>query len=189
MANENAENIEEEAPLTPKQVDELFDRMQKLLDTLPDMEDKSRKAIRARRATEVVRLGKYHRSEATTLSQIERLFDEHMVARKEALETGDEKHEEEERLVALQLNNQLGYLRGAEENARVNFQQALDESGFKSLEEAETALLSKEELAALEEELDEFQTDYSTTLEACQRTLDAKNTSKKDQPKQGEAEA
>lgn len=154
------------------EVDALFDHMQELVDALPGMEEESRKAVRARSAENVIRFERYRKAQEKTLSQLQERLDAHVAARQEALDAGDSEREESERMKALELGNERGFLLGAVEGSRHEAKKALEESEFESVEEAEAATMPQEELTALEAKLDEFQNDYATTLAACQQALD-----------------
>ena len=160
------------AELAALDADGLFARMQTLVDELPAMEDKGRRAQRAREAAKIDSLAGEQQAHAATLAHLDGLLDEHMAARNEALAAQDGQREESERMTILRLNEQRGYSQGAVENASGTLAHALENSSFQTVEEARGALMPKDELAALEEEVLFFGRDYSQTLAACQKALD-----------------
>lgn len=155
--------------------DALFDHMQKLLDDLPEMEEKGQKLAFARSAEEVLGAASRHKGQKATLDRIDAASEEHVRAREEALAAGDEGRERAEREQILLLGNQRGVRFGAEQSALRELNRILEESPFKNVEEAEAAALSKEDLTALESEIEAFQRDYAETFSACQRIFDVED--------------
>lgn len=150
-------------------VDALFDRMKKLVDLLPSMEEKGRRLLAdaaARRACEAVR---YRKGQERELAYVRELFEEHSKALEAA---GDAEAEERERYATLRFGNQIGIKNGAVASARQAEEDRLAEGGFDGIEAAEARILSDEERDALVRETDAFQEDYRTTLEACRVALD-----------------
>ena len=160
------------AELAALDADALFARMQALVDALPAMEEKGRRAQAAREAAKVDDLARVHRAQAATLEQTERALDVHSQARQEAIAAGDSAREQAERTAVMQLVDQRGLCLGAEQAAREALARALATSPFEVVEAAKAALLPKDELSALETEIATFERDYELTYAACQRTLD-----------------
>ena len=151
----------------------LFGHLAELMDGIPAMEEKGAALGRARAAALVAQRAHEHAGQQAMLDYVQGQIDAHERARAQAIEAGDAAGEERERAQVLLLGNQRGVRYGAEEGARRALADALAESPFATVEEAQAAVLPDEELAALAAEVEAFQRDYAQTLAACQRIEDA----------------
>lgn len=160
------------APDSPE-ADALFAHMEELVDALPAMEAEGDKLARARAAREVARLERYRKGQENELRYIQKKFDEQMAIERAAKESGDDATEENARYNALNLGNQKSIRYGAEQNAAFKVKEALESGGFANLDEARAAELDDDEFVALEQKVEEYRTDYSETLAACQAIVDS----------------
>ncbi|HJF66280.1 MAG TPA: DNA repair protein Rad50 [Slackia equolifaciens] len=160
------------APDSPE-ADALFAHMEELVDALPAMEAEGERLARARAAREVARLERYRKGQEKELQFIQKKFDEQMAIERAAKESGDDAAEENARYNALNLGNQKSIRYGAEQNAALKVKEALQTGGFSDLDEAHAAELDDDEFAALEQKVEEYRSDYSDTLAACQAIVDA----------------
>ena len=142
------------------EVEQAFGRLEHLYAQLPAMEEKGAALARARSAATVAGLAK-----AATYRAAE-------LARADALVAEAEQAAGEARLALMAAGTQRGLRVGPAQNAEQALARALEASPFDTVEEARTALLPAESLAALTAEVEAYQAAYAAALAVCQQLED-----------------
>ena len=166
------------------EVEQAFGRLEHLYAQLPAMEEKGAALARARSAATVDGLAKAAAYRTAELVRADALVTEAeacvreaeaALARSEAAE-GDaaEKaaHLGDLRLALMAAGTQRGLKVGPAQNAEHALARALEASPFDTVEEARTALLPAESLAALTAEVEDYQAAYVEALAVCQQLED-----------------
>lgn len=151
-----------------REEDEVFGRMQGLLDRLPAMQAEQVRLERHHEALQIDRLAQRAEADAQELANID---DE--IARVKGLldaASGGFDAQETDRLqrLVLFLGNQRGYKTAPARNSRSEFDQALGESRFSDSDDCRAAILPPEEAAGRERALCSYRDDYQKSLAACQ---------------------
>lgn len=147
---------------------EIFSRMQELLDRLPAMRVEHARLERHHEAAHIDRLARRAEADMQELATID---DE--IARVQSLvgparEEGDEHEVDRLQRLALFLGNQRGYKVTPAYASKSEFEQALEASSFSSLVDCRAALLPSGEASAREYSLCSYRDEYQRTLAACQ---------------------
>gem|GEM_PF-4443059 len=147
---------------------EIFDRMQKLLDRLPAMQAEQARLERHYEAAHLDRLARRAEADMQELASID---DE--IARVQGLLAsvhdglGGQESDRLQRLI-LFLGNQRGYKAPPAQTSKDEFEQVLSASSFSCHEDCRAALLTSEDVSAYEHALCSYRGEYQRTLAACQ---------------------
>ena len=153
------------------EVEQAFGRLEHLYAQLPAMEEKGTALARARSAATVDGLAKAAAYRAAELVRADALVTE-AEARVSAAEAEGEQAAGEARLARMGAGTQRGLRVGPAQNAEQALARALEASPFDTVEEARTALLPAESLAALTAEVEDYQAAYVEALAVCQQLED-----------------
>lgn len=143
-----------------------FERLQRLVDLLPAMQEKGDRLALARAAQEVLEACRRHQAVRKELDDLDMRALEAVQAAKRAREEGTPASEAE-RLDReyLYFSAMKGFKVGPEQNAA----KALASGGFATVDDAQAAALSAAELEGLAAEVEDYQAAYAETLAACQQ--------------------
>lgn len=144
--------------------DELFARLEVLVQSLPAMEESSQRLARARAADRVRVLAQELAGCEAALALADRQLEMAQRAVADSRAAGDD----EAWRAVLFWGQQRGLRVGPVQNARAALDDALKESGFASEEAAREASLGEDEQRALAEQIECYQRDYAAVLAACQ---------------------
>ena len=147
------------------EADELFARLEVLVQSIPAMEESSRRLDRARAADCVRALAQELASCKAALDLADRQLEDAQGAVESGRAAGDC---EAEREAWLFWGQQRGLRVGPVQNARAALDDALKKAGFASEDAAREAWLDEDEQRALEERIACYQREYSEVLAACQ---------------------
>lgn len=150
------------------EAEQAFERLERLYDQLPAMEEKGAALARARSAAEVDGLARAAAYRAAELARTEVLVTE-AEARVNAAEAEGDAAAREARLALMAAGTQRGLKVAPAQNAERALARALKASPFATVEEARAALLPAESLAALVAEVEAYQADYAEALAVCQQ--------------------
>lgn len=147
-----------------EEADELFARLEALVQNLPAMEESSRRLTRARAADRVHALAQELAGCEAALDLADRQLEMAQRAVTDSRVAGDD----EAWRAVLFWGQQRGLRVGPVQNARAALDDALKEFGFASEEAAREAALAEDEQRALAEQIECYQRDYAAVLAACQ---------------------
>lgn len=147
-----------------------FERLQRLVDLLPAMQEKGDRLALARAAQEVLEACRRHQAVRKELDDLDMRALEAVQAAKRAREEGTPASEAE-RLDReyLYFSAMKGFKVGPEQNAAKALAKALASGGFATVDDAQAAALSAAELEGLAAEVEDYQAAYAETLAACQQ--------------------
>lgn len=149
-----------------------FEHLEQLLNDLPNMTQKSDRVIRAARAEEVLAVNRRYEANKRELDKLDSQLEEVTHATEQATVCKEDPHSVES-LESLQRTRMYyaamrGFKVGPVQNDAQALKEALSSGGFASIEEAQAALLSPEEMTRLTKEVEQYQADYAQTLALCQ---------------------
>ena len=155
-----------------EELDALCNRLKELMDLLPEMEEKNEKLEIARQANRIVSSSKLEECYFQLARQLHDDLMEKAAEFKAAKKTGDIEAQKklEPEMYFLQTNEETN--RGLAEQEKGHLKTALEESPFASLEEAQAASISWDDLRKLEKEVDEFRKEYGDKLARARELVD-----------------
>lgn len=147
--------------------DTAFARLEELLTSLPQVQEKDKLLLRAREARNLLTIERQTRLLQAEMAGYERVFNQALLDAKAASDAGDEEAEGEN-LSIVRAYNELKYTRlGAVQRSENELCEALKTSGLTLDDPLAEYALSDEDYQALENEIVTFQEEYTTVYEYC----------------------